>query len=54
MAVQKSKPSRSKRGKRRSQDKIYENQLSIDKASGEIHIRHHMTKKNYYKGKKII
>ncbi|VFP79231.1 50S ribosomal protein L32 [Buchnera aphidicola] len=54
MAVQKSKPSRSKRGMRRSHDLISENQLSIDKTSKEIHIRHHITHSGYYKGKKTF
>ncbi|WP_343126394.1 50S ribosomal protein L32 [Buchnera aphidicola] len=54
MAVQKSKPSRSKRNMRRSHDLIIQNTISIDKISGETHIRHHMTKKGYYKGKKFF
>ncbi|AEH39809.1 50S ribosomal protein L32 [Buchnera aphidicola (Cinara tujafilina)] len=51
MAVQKSKPSRSKRGMRRSHDHINLKELSKDKISGELHIRHHITKKGFYKGK---
>ncbi|ABJ90684.1 50S ribosomal protein L32 [Buchnera aphidicola] len=54
MAVQKSKPSRAKRGKRRSHDHVIQHALSIDKLSKEIHIRHHITKKGYYKGKKTL
>ncbi|VFP88395.1 50S ribosomal protein L32 [Buchnera aphidicola (Cinara piceae)] len=54
MAVQKSKPSRSTRGMRRSHDHISENKLSIDKTSKEIHIRHHITKNGFYKGKKTF
>ncbi|WP_343187612.1 50S ribosomal protein L32 [Buchnera aphidicola (Periphyllus koelreuteriae)] len=56
MAVQKSKPTRSKRGMRRSHDSLKKklNLISIDKKTKETHIRHHMTKKGYYKGKKII
>ncbi|CAL4322043.1 50S ribosomal protein L32 [Buchnera aphidicola (Chaitophorus populicola)] len=56
MAVQKSKPTRSKRGMRRSHDSLKKkiNLLSIDKFSNEYHIRHHITKKGYYKGKKIF
>lgn len=53
MAVQKSKPSRSKRGMRRSQDHLSSlNTLSKDKTSGELHVRHHITKKGFYKGNK--
>ncbi|XBC43133.1 MAG: 50S ribosomal protein L32 [Buchnera aphidicola (Meitanaphis flavogallis)] len=54
MAVQKSKPTRSKRGMRRSHDHIKVPVLSVDKKSGETHIRHHITKKKYYKGIKIF
>lgn len=54
MAVQKSKPTRSTRGMRRSHDHLKQLKLSIDKISGELHIRHHITKKGFYKGKKII
>lgn len=54
MAVQKNKPTRSKRGMRRSHDKLNKASLSIDRFSGETHIRHHITKKGYYKGNKIF
>ncbi|AAO27041.1 50S ribosomal protein L32 [Buchnera aphidicola str. Bp (Baizongia pistaciae)] len=54
MAVQKNKPTRSKRGMRRSHDYLKIPLLSKDKLSGEIHIRHHITKNGYYKGKKVI
>ncbi|VFP78210.1 50S ribosomal protein L32 [Buchnera aphidicola (Cinara cuneomaculata)] len=54
MAVQKSKPSRATRGMRRSHDHIFEKKISIDNTSKEIHIRHHVTKKGYYKGKKTF
>ncbi|QCI27229.1 50S ribosomal protein L32 [Buchnera aphidicola] len=54
MAVQKSKPTRSKRGMRRSHDKVISPLLSKDKFSKEDHIRHCMTKKLFYKGKKIF
>jgi len=54
MAVQKNKPTRSKRGMRRSHDFLLLPTLSIDRFSGETHIRHHVTTKGYYKGKKVI
>ncbi|CAL4043261.1 50S ribosomal protein L32 [Buchnera aphidicola] len=54
MAVQKNKPTRSKRGMRRSHDKLNTSNLSIDRLSGEIHLRHHITEKGYYKGKKVL
>ncbi|VAX76593.1 50S ribosomal protein L32 [Buchnera aphidicola] len=52
MAVQKSKPSRSRRGMRRSHDHLQLRKMSIDKISKEIHFRHHITETGYYKGKK--
>jgi large subunit ribosomal protein L32 len=54
MAVQKNKPTRSKRGMRRSHDFLLNPTLSIDKFCGETHIRHHITHNGYYKGKKMI
>ena len=54
MAVQKSKVSRSKRGKRRSHDALKKASLSTDAVTGEKHLRHHMTSDGFYKGKKII
>ena len=44
MAVQQNKPTRSKRGMRRSHDALTAvTSLSVDKASGEKHLRHHIT-----------
>ncbi|WWO99060.1 MAG: 50S ribosomal protein L32 [Candidatus Dasytiphilus stammeri] len=54
MAVQQNKTTRSKRGMRRSHDKITNIQLSIEKMSGEIHLRHHVTRDGYYRGRKVI
>ncbi|NIH16595.1 MAG: 50S ribosomal protein L32 [Buchnera aphidicola (Periphyllus lyropictus)] len=56
MAVQKSKPTRSTRGMRRSHDSLKKKikMLSIDNFTKEVHLRHHMTKKGFYKGKKLI
>jgi large subunit ribosomal protein L32 len=55
MAVQKSKKSRSKRDKRRNSNTIFKiPTLSIDKETGETHIRHFMTKTGFYKGKQVI
>ncbi|WWP01232.1 MAG: 50S ribosomal protein L32 [Candidatus Dasytiphilus stammeri] len=54
MAVQQNKTTRSKRGMRRSHDKITTIQLSIEKMSGEIHLRHHVTRDGYYRGRKVI
>lgn len=55
MAVQKSRKSKSKRNKRRSANTIFNiPTLSKDKETGEVHIRHFITKNGYYKGKQII
>ncbi|MGP1930554.1 MAG: 50S ribosomal protein L32 [Arsenophonus sp. ET-YP4-MAG3] len=54
MAVQKNKPSRSKRGMRRSHDALIIAEVSIDKISGETHLRHHLTANGYYRGRKVI
>ncbi len=54
MAVQKSRKSRSKRNMRRAHDALTAPAISIDPTSGETHIRHHITKDGYYRGKKVL
>ncbi len=54
MAVQQNRKSRSKRDMRRSHDALTGNTLSVDKDTGETHIRHHMTPDGYYRGRQII
>ncbi|MEX0618855.1 MAG: 50S ribosomal protein L32 [Pseudohongiellaceae bacterium] len=54
MAVQKSKVTRSRRGQRRSHDALQSPTLSVDKTSGEVHRRHHMTADGFYKGRKVL
>ena len=54
MAVQKSKVTRSKRNKRRTHDSLPGPTLSIDKTTGEVHRRHHVTADGFYKGKKTL
>ena len=54
MAVQKSRVSPSRRGQRRSHDALTAKQLATDPTSGETHLRHHVTKDGYYRGKKVI
>jgi large subunit ribosomal protein L32 len=39
---------------RRSHDKLKTVQLATDPTSGEVHLRHHVTKDGYYRGKKVI
>lgn len=53
MAVQQDKKSRSKRGMRRSHDALTAKTLTVDSATGEKHLRHHMTPDGFFKGRKI-
>ncbi|MAZ45544.1 MAG: 50S ribosomal protein L32 [Gammaproteobacteria bacterium] len=54
MAVQKNKPTRAKRGMRRSHDSLKNPSLSVDPTTGETHRRHHITSDGFYKGNKVI
>jgi large subunit ribosomal protein L32 len=54
MAVQKSRKTPSTRGMRRSHDALKPKLLSTDPTSGEVHLRHHVTKDGYYRGRKVI
>jgi len=54
MAVQKDKPSRSRRGMRRSHDALTAAPLSVDPTTGETHRRHHVTSKGYYRGQQVV
>jgi large subunit ribosomal protein L32 len=54
MAVQQNRKTRSKRGMRRSHDGLKGINLSLDPATGEKHLRHNITAKGFYKGKRVI
>lgn len=54
MAVQKSRKTPSKRGMRRAHNALKNPALTENIQTGEIHLRHHITKDGYYKGKKVI
>ncbi len=54
MAVQKSRVTRSRRGMRRSHDKISPLVLSEDPVTGESHRRHHMTDSGMYRGRQVV
>jgi large subunit ribosomal protein L32 len=54
MAVQKSRKSRSRQGMKRAHNALKNPALSTDPTSGEVHLRHHVTKKGYYRGKQVI
>ena len=53
MAVQQNHKSRSRRDMRRSHDALSAMQLSVDKTSEEVHIRHNITPDGYYRGEKL-
>jgi large subunit ribosomal protein L32 len=54
MAVQQNRKSPSKRGMHRSHDFLRHMPLAIEPASGEIHLRHHISPKGYYRGKQVL
>ena len=53
MAVQKSKKSRSRRDMRRSHDNLDGPSCSADSTTGTKHLRHHISKDGFYKGRLI-
>lgn len=54
MAVQKSRVTPSRRGARRSHDKLKGSALSVDPTSGETHLRHRVTPDGFYRGKQVV
>jgi len=54
MAVQKSRKTPSKRGMRRAHDSLKGPTVSVDKTSGESHVRHRVTKDGFYRGKRVV
>lgn len=54
MAVQQNRKSRSRRDMRRSHDHMTIATLSIDSQSGEKHLRHHITKDGFYRGRQLV
>ena len=54
MAVQKSRKTPSRRGMRRSHDKLTASTLSIEPTTGETHLRHHISADGFYRGRKIV
>ena len=54
MAVPKSRVTRSRRDKRRSHLSLSPPTSSVDKTTGEIHLRHRVTKNGYYLGKRVV
>jgi large subunit ribosomal protein L32 len=54
MAVQKSRVTRSRRNMRRSHDALCTETLSVDKTSGETHLRHCITPDGFYRGRRVL
>ena len=54
MAVQKSRKTPSRRGMRRSHDRLSASALSIEPTTGETHRRHHVSAEGYYRGRQVI
>jgi large subunit ribosomal protein L32 len=54
MAVQQNKKTPSKRGMHRSHDFLVAPALSVEKATGEVHLYHHISPNGMYRGKQII
>lgn len=54
MAVQQNKVTRSRRGQRRSHDRLAGPALSEDPMSGETHRRHHVTADGFYRGRRVL
>lgn len=54
MAVQKNRKTPSKRDKRRTHDALGYAALSTEHSSGERHLRHHVSKDGFYRGRHAI
>jgi len=54
MAVQQNRVSRSRRDMRRSHDALTVAAVSVDKTTGESHLRHHVTKDGFYRGRQLF
>ncbi len=54
MAVQQNRKTPSRRGMRRSHDKLSAETLSIEPTTGETHMRHHISADGFYRGRKVI
>jgi large subunit ribosomal protein L32 len=54
MAVQQNKKSASRRGMRRSHDALSSPPLAVEPATGEVHLRHHISRSGFYRGKKVV
>jgi len=54
MAVQQRRKTPSRRGMRRAHDALSNPALSIERTTGEVHRRHHVSADGFYRGRKVI
>ena len=54
MAVQQNRKSASRRGTHRSHDALVNPLLAIEPSTGEVHLRHHVSRSGFYRGKKVV
>ena len=54
MAVQQNKKSPAKRGMHRAHGFLAKPSLAVERVSGEVHLRHHISPSGYYRGKKVV
>ncbi|MEM1173422.1 MAG: 50S ribosomal protein L32 [Pseudomonadota bacterium] len=54
MAVQQNRKTPSRRGMRRSHDKLKNPALSVDPTSGETHLRHRVSPDGFYRGEQVV
>lgn len=54
MAVGQARTTRSRRGMRNAHRALSNPTLSVDPTTGETHLRHHISAKGYYRGRKVI
>ncbi|TXJ09007.1 MAG: 50S ribosomal protein L32 [Acinetobacter sp.] len=54
MAVQQNRKSRSRRDMRRSHDALTASTITVDSNTGETHLRHHVTKDGFYRGRQLF
>ena len=54
MAVQQNRKTPSKRGMRRAHERLKGPTLSVDRTTGEVHRRHHVSADGYYRGRQVV
>ncbi|MGV8664314.1 50S ribosomal protein L32 [Pseudomonas aeruginosa] len=54
MAVQQNKKSPSARDMRRSHDALESNARSVEKSTGEVDVRHHVSPDRYYRRRQVV